>query len=136
MQEINLQLTALKKSAVGFSATLNSCLAALNDTSIPQQTEIEDIHTHAANHLDCIVGLETQVKDQNILLAQLSVLHNNLLVRFETHLKDFQHFNSKHFLPIQQHTITAARCSCFSDDSFIKSPIDGILYSLLNSIIQ
>ena len=136
MQEINLLLTSLKHSVDGSANAVNSRLAALDETSISQQAEIEDIHTHAADHLDCIAELESQVKDQQILLAQLGILHNNLLVRFETHLKDFQQFNSKHFRPIPRHVIAAARCSFFSNDAFVQSPVDEILYNLLNSIIQ
>ena len=86
LQEANLLLTSLKHSIDSSADAVNSRLAALDETSICQQAEIGDIHTHAANHLDHIAELEFQVENHQLLLAQFGVLHNNLLVRFETHL--------------------------------------------------
>ena len=56
--------------------------------------------------------------------------------RFETHLKDFQHFIAEHFLPIQRYIALNARCHCFDSNDFVQSPVDDFLFRFLNSIVQ
>ena len=108
----------------------------MESSTFDLQSEINTLHTQSSNQLDRIAELESRLKEQDLLIQRMTVLHQQLSVRFETHLKDFQHFIAEHFLPIQRHIALHARCTCFNDRDFVQSPVDDVLFQLLNSIIQ
>ena len=136
LSEANRLITTLTHSIGSHNDAAHRRMGALEESSAAWRSELDDLHTQSADQLDCIAELESQLKEQDLLIARLSGLHQNLPVRFESHLKDFQHFIAEHFLPIQQHVILESRCSCFNSNEFVQSPIDGILVDILNAIIQ
>ena len=108
----------------------------MESSAFDLQTEINKLHSQSADQLDRIAELEAQLEEQDSLIQRMTALQQQLSVRFDTHLKDFQHFIAEHFLPIQRHVALNARCTCINNSDFVQSPIDDILFQLLNSIIQ
>ena len=134
--EVNRLATSLTQSVGEQNSAAFSRMSAVEQVTFDLQTEINTLNTQSSNQLDRIAELEAQLEEQALLIKNMGVLQQEMSVRFETHLKDFQHFITEHFLPIQRHVILNARCTCFNDDDFVQSPLDDILVQLLNSIIQ
>ena len=136
LSEVNRLVTSLTQSTGEHHSAVHSRISAVENSTFDLQSEINNLHTQSSNQLDRIAELESQLKEQDLLIKRLSVLQQESSVRFETHLKDFQHFITEYFLPIQQHVILDARCSCFDNHELVQSPIDDVLFQLLNTIIQ
>ena len=136
LSEVNRLVTSLTQSIGEQNSAAFSRASTVEQITFDLQSEINTLHTQSSDQLDHIAELELQLKEQDLLIKKMDVLHQQLSVRFETHLKDFQHFIAEHFLPIQRHVALHARCTCFNDGNFVQSPIDDVLSQLLNTIIQ
>ena len=136
LSEVNRLVTSLTQSTGEHHSAVHSRISAVESSTFDLQTEINNLHTQSSDQLDRIVELESQLKEQDLLIKKLGILQQESSVRFKTHLKDFQHFIAEHFLPIQQHVFCDARCSCFDNNELVQSPIDDVLFQLLNSVIQ
>ena len=136
LSEVNRLVTSLTQSVGEQNSAAFSRASAVESATFNLRTEINDLQTQSSDQLDRIAELEAQLEKQDSLIQRMTVLQQQLSVCFETHLKDFQHFIAEHFLPIQRHVALNARCSCFNNSDFVQSPVDDILFQLLNSIIQ
>ena len=136
LSEVNRLVTSFTQSVGEQNSAVHSRMSAVENSTFDLRLELNDLHTQLADQLDRITELESQLKEQDLLIKKLVVLQQESSVRFETHLKDFQHFISEHFLPIQQHLVLESRCSYFDNSHFVQSPINGVLLNILNAIIQ
>ena len=109
LDEANCLVTSLTQSVGSQNSAAHSRMCTFEESSAAWRSELDDLHTQSADQLDRIAELESQLEEQDLLIKCLSGLQQNLLVRLEIHLKDFQHFIAEHFLPIQQHVILNAR---------------------------
>ena len=134
--EVNRMVTSLTQSIGEQNSASHSRVSAVEQVTYDLQTEINDLNTQSSNQLDRIATLEARLEEQDLLITKMRVSHQELSVRFETHLKDFQHFITEHFLPIQRHIALDARCTCFNSNDFVQSPIDNFLFHFLNSLVQ
>ena len=122
--EVNRMVTSLSQSIGEQHSAAHSRMSAVEQVTFELQTEINDLNTQSSNQLDRIAELEARLQEQALLIKKMGVSQQELSVRFETHLKDFQHFIAEHFLPIQRHIALDARCTCFNSNDFVQSPVD------------
>ena len=134
--EVNRMVTSLTQSIGEQNSAAHSRISAVEQSTFDLQTEINDLNTQSSNQLDRIAELEARLQEQDSLIKKMSTLQQEMSVRFESHLKDFQHFITEHFLPVQNHIALNARCTCFNSNDFVQSPIDDFLFQFLNSIVQ
>ena len=134
--EVNHLVSSLSQSVGEQNSAVHSRTSAVEHATFDLQTEINNLNTQSSDQLDRIAELEAQLEEQALLIKKMGVLQQEMSVRFETHLKDFQHFIAKHFLPIQCHIALTAHCTCFNSDNFVQSPLDDVLFQFLNSLIQ
>ena len=126
--EANRMVTSLTQSIGEQHSAAHSCMSTVEQVTYDLQTEINDLNTQSSDQLDRIAVLEARLKEQDLLIQKMGVSQQELSVRFETHLKDFQHFISEHFLPIQRHIALNARCHCFDSNDFVQSPVNDFLF--------
>ena len=134
--EVNRMVTSLSQSVGEQHSAAHSRMSTVEQVTYDLQTEINDLNTQSSDQLDRIATLEARLKEQDLLIQKMGVSQQELSVRFETHLKDFQHFIAENFLPIQRHIALNAYCTCFKNSDFVQSPINDVLFQLLNAIIQ
>ena len=89
LSETNHLVTSLTQSVGSHNSAVHSRMSALEESSAAWRSKLDNLHTQSADQLDRIAELESQLEEQYLLIKQLSGLQQNLLVHFETHLKDF-----------------------------------------------
>ena len=74
LSETNRLVTSLTQSIGSNSEAAHSRMSALEESSATWRPELDDPHTQSADQLDRIAELESQLKEQDLLIKRLGSL--------------------------------------------------------------
>ena len=75
LSEVNRLVTSLTQSTGEHHSAVHSRVSAVESITFDLQSGVNALHTQSSDQLDRIAELESQLKEQDLLIKKMGVLH-------------------------------------------------------------